>query len=97
MGLNVLVDLLDDALVVHNRGVVVPQQSILTTLFGVVTNLCQIHAEWQLNGKMKKKFVLMIHVIISTAVTVFNILTQGIISCHTKRQTTCSISSSTFC
>lgn len=44
-GLTVLVDLLNDALVVHNGGVVVAQQSILTALLGVVTYLCQIHAE----------------------------------------------------
>lgn len=44
-GLAVLVDLLDHALVVDQRGVVVPQQSILPALLGVVTDLRQIHAE----------------------------------------------------
>ena len=44
-GLTVLMDLLDDALVVHNGGVIVPQQSILPALLGVVTYLCQIHGE----------------------------------------------------
>lgn len=40
-----LMDLLNDALVIHDGGVIVPQQSILTALLGVVTYFCQIHAE----------------------------------------------------
>lgn len=40
-----LMDLLNDALVVHNGGVIVPQQSILSSLLGVVAYFCQIHAE----------------------------------------------------
>jgi len=43
--LAVLVDLLNDALVVHHGGVVVPQQRVLPTLLGVVAYLCQVHAE----------------------------------------------------
>ncbi|TNN41886.1 hypothetical protein EYF80_047953 [Liparis tanakae] len=46
--LAVLVDLLNDALVVHHGGVVVPQQRVLPTLLGVVAYLCQVHAEYEL-------------------------------------------------
>lgn len=45
-----LVDLLNDALVVHGGGLVVPQQRVLATLLGVVTDLGQIHGEEQLDG-----------------------------------------------
>lgn len=44
-GLTVLVDLLQDALVVHRRGVIVSQQSVLPSLFGVVTDFGQVHVE----------------------------------------------------
>lgn len=42
-GLAVLVDLLQDALIVHHRGVIVPQQGVLPSLFGVVTDFGQVH------------------------------------------------------
>lgn len=48
-----LVDLLEDALVVHGGGVVVPQQGVLSALLGVVAYFCQIHAERQLCGEKK--------------------------------------------
>lgn len=38
-----LVDLWNDALVVHNGGVIVPKQGVLTALLGVVTYFCKIH------------------------------------------------------
>lgn len=44
-GLAALLDLLNDALVVFNGRVIVPQQGVLAAPFGVVTYVCQIHSE----------------------------------------------------
>lgn len=58
-GLAVFMDLLEDALIVNNGGVVNPQQGILPRPLGVVTDFCQIHAVQQLRGqwygKVKKR------------------------------------------
>lgn len=61
-GLAVFMYLLDHSLVVDHRGVIVPQQSILSALLSVVTDLCQVHLKWRtmslcwncLAGKQKK-------------------------------------------
>lgn len=53
-GLTVLVDLLNNALVVNDGGIIVPKQGILTALLGVVTYLCQIHAEYKLQEKQQE-------------------------------------------